>query len=366
MKKKVLLLVMFFLIGIGLLIWWRTFFYSHNEIAPSKNREQSLLTEQFINNHLMTEDKMIRTNFTNQEDGSLFLSESNGLWLQYLTLTGDTEQFAEAYEATKKHLQFKNKLFSWRISNGEKANTNALIDDLRIVEALFLEGERTNNKKWIEEALHISKAIVKFHQYDNLFVDFYDREHLYANEQITISYLDIAPFQFMVKYQVLAEEKVQETIQFLEQLPLQNGFYPMSFDMVERTFHYDDTVNLIDQLYIAFHLEKANIRTDEFYKWIDEVFYSTNKIFGRYDAKTGVEAVEYESVAVYALTILYALKRDETTFAKDVWEKLQSMQISDKESSYYGGYVHDHSTHSFDNLLALLAERELKIEKVIP
>src|SRR5690625_4184369 len=107
MKKRILLLFIFFFLIIGAFIFWKLFLNKPNENVSSVNREQALPTEQFIINHLMTEDGMIRTNFAAQKDGELFLSESNGLWLQYLTLTGDTKTFTEAYETTKRHLKLK-------------------------------------------------------------------------------------------------------------------------------------------------------------------------------------------------------------------------------------------------------------------
>src|SRR5690625_6759978 len=76
MKKRILLLFIFFFLIIEVFILWKLFLNKPNEIVSSVNREQALPTEQFIINHLMTEDGMIRTNFANQKDGELFLSES--------------------------------------------------------------------------------------------------------------------------------------------------------------------------------------------------------------------------------------------------------------------------------------------------
>src|SRR5690625_7974865 len=118
MKKRILLLFIFFFLIIEVFILWKLFLNKPNEIVSSVNREQALPAEQFIINHLMTEDGMIRTNFANQTDGELFLSELIGLWLQYLTLTGDTHTFTEAYDTTIKHLPYEESLFDWRIRDG--------------------------------------------------------------------------------------------------------------------------------------------------------------------------------------------------------------------------------------------------------
>src|SRR5690625_1076858 len=110
--------------------------------------------------------------------------------------------------------------------------------------------------------------------------------------------MNIAPLQYMAKYKVITAEKLQQTIQFLEQLPLNNVYYSMSYDISNEKFSYEDTINLIDQLYIVLHLERANISTNEFFQWINNTFYSENKIYGRYNAESKEHAVEYESAAV--------------------------------------------------------------------
>src|SRR5690625_4910099 len=72
MKKRILLLFIFFFLIIGAFNLCKLFLNKPNEIVSSVNREQALPTEQFIINHLMTEDGMIRTNFAAQKDGELF------------------------------------------------------------------------------------------------------------------------------------------------------------------------------------------------------------------------------------------------------------------------------------------------------
>jgi hypothetical protein len=145
---------------------------------------------------------------------------------------------------------------------------------------------------------------------------------------------------------------------------LENGFYPKSYNVRTHTFSFENPVNLIDQLYTAFHLEKAGVKTDEFYEWLKAEFYQNGRLNGRYDRNTKKQAVDYESASVYALTILYSLERNDRSFAKDVYERMVAMRVDDKQSNHYGGYVVNGETHSFDNLLPLLAERIFLYETV--
>lgn len=366
-KKSLVLLLTFIVIVLSSSIYM----YQTNKRDPNKeqimtNRTNLLQTEQFLIDHLMTKDHMIQTNFTRQRDGKLFLSESNGLWLQYLTITGDSKAFDLSYQATKSKLQLDNHLFAWRIKDGKKASTNALIDDLRIIEALYKEGERTENKKWEKEATRISKSLLKYHFQNDIIIDFYDEKVNQSNNSLTISYLNMTPFYYMEKHGLITNDVVKRMESFLSNLPKENGFYPKTYDIKLDNYIFEEQINMIDQLYIAFYLERVNIETNDFYKWFKDTYDLTNKIYGRYNKSTKEHAVDYESAAVYALSILYVLEKKDESFALSLWDKLKKMQNNERESEYYGGYIFENSTHSFDNLLALIAERKLKNEGIIP
>src|SRR5690625_6190985 len=125
--------------------------------------------------------------------------------------------------------------------------------------------------------------------------------------------MNIAHLQYMMKYKVIPAEKLQQTIQFLEQLPLNNGYYPMSYDISNEKFSYEDTINLIDQLYIVLHLERANISTNEFFQWINNTFYSENKIYGRYNAESDRKSTRLNSSHVAISYDDFCLKKKITT-----------------------------------------------------
>lgn len=326
-----------------------------------------LHTEQFIHNYLLTDDDLIRTNFHHNEDGDLILSESMGLWMKYLVEKNDQEQFDNTFKAVKNHLFFSNNLVSWRIKGREKAETNALIDDLRIIESLYKMGEAKQNNQYTKAAQKMAKAVVKYNNQDSFLVDFYDVKYGYADKRLTLSYLNFDAFKYMEKYNVISARYLKEIQDFMNKIRLNNGFYPEYYNFEDQTFNYEKTVNLIDQLYIAIYLEQADIDTTEFFTWLREVFYQQHVLYGRYMRQSKKEAVHYESAAVYALAIFYAIKKEDSSFATDLYEQMITLQVQDDTSSFRGGYVDDSltETHSFDNLLSLLAERILINEQII-
>lgn len=328
--------------------------------------KNSLPTEQFLLHYLWRED-MMWTNFSNKENGNLSLSESMGLWMEYVLDKQDITLFHEAFLTVHKQFLLKEGIVAWKIEADEVAHTNALIDDLRIVEALFVAGERYDYEPYTDTAVTISNALMEYNQQAEGFVDFYDTKHEEANDTLTISYVNLDAMEWMERYGILPKSELEKMNSFMRTLPIENGFYPQSYDVIQNTFSFDKEINLIDQLYIGLHLERANIETDELYEWLKSEFYEEMMLYGRYDCETKHPTVDYEAAAVYGLAILYSMERQDDTFSEDLYEQMKTLQVQDETSPYNGGYfeVAEHSTHSFDNLFPLLAERRLQNENII-
>lgn len=361
--RKVILVILLMVIGIGG-IW----FYMQQQERQNSSMQSSQAkytatsaTEKFIINDLLDENGMIRTNFPGKEGGELMLSESMGLWLEYFVAKQDEQSFAIAFDTIERHFLLENELIGWKVESGRLADVNALIDDLRIVEGLFKMGELSGNEQYLQMAKNISRAILRHNQNNGMFVDFYDSTHQYANDTLTVSYMNLDAFRYMEKYALISTDLLMELEAFMRHLPQEDLFYPQTYDVRQQSYAYDDIINLIDQLYIVLHLERASIATEAFYKWLKMEFYQNGFLYGRYDSATKEPAVDYEAASVYALAVMYSLLREDAPFALDLYEQMKQLQIQDPASKYDGGYVvvDQTRTHSFDNLLPLLAERML-------
>jgi len=360
--------VMFGLIFVGIV--GITIYFHINKVTENSVSRQSyaednhLPTEQFIKQHLLTDEGLMKTNFTDEH----YLSESIGLLLKYFLLKEDEQSFHKAIQVIEDFFLLDNHLITWEIMNDKQANTNALIDDLRIVDALLRSKEVFGNHYGFNLATDITKALVTYNYVDNYFVDFYDRQYSIATDKITLSYLNPETFQHMVAQNLLSQKTYEDILSFLQSIPRDYVFFPKSFSIKEQSFSYDETVHLIDQLYVSLHMEKGDIQTNDFFNWLKDTFYQDGKLYGRYDLNDQTPAVDYDSPAVYALAIIYSVERESYDFSRDLYHKMKTMQITDETHDYFGGYVHllTNETHSFDNLLPLIAERILEIEKVIP
>lgn len=295
------------------------------------------------------------------------LSESLGLWMMYAKEKGDQELFRQSVEVLKQHFD-RNGWIVWKIGeHTHPATTNALIDDLRIAEALYGAGEAWKVDAYMELADEIGSSLVSHQVKDGLFVDFYDMQSARASDVLTLSYLAGKAFSKLYEHHVLQEDLYRKTISFLRDIPTRGGFFPYSYSLADKRFEYHTDVNLIDQLYIAYHRAQVGVASPELWTLLKSEFARNGLIYGKYDSRTKKPTVPYESPAVYGLAILTAVELKDTEFARDLYERMIRKQIRKPESPYYGGYVDTNTmdTHIFDNLVPLLAERKLFNEGIL-
>ncbi|OZI12421.1 glycosyl hydrolase lipoprotein [Bacillaceae bacterium SAS-127] len=339
------------------------------DVQPAKKEESyttnELATEQFIRSHLLTKEGLIQTDV--QKRANVFLSESLGLWMLYLVDSGREEEFAQQVTLLQDHFLDPSSLVYWEINEGKPSKVNAWIDDARIMRALYKAAHIFDHPEYIEMAKDIGESLNDYAFTQKWPVDYVDIPSKAKSNVLTISYLDSEALDILQKLHIRSSKDSNSLRKWVQSIPVQNGFYPKSFNMKSKAFHYDEEINLIDQLYVAYHLEQANISTDHFAKWINQEFQKEKKLVGRYHFETKIRSVTYESPAVYSLAVLYSVEREEKEQVLQYYQAMKNLSVQNKEHSEYGGYIDisQQQTHSFDNLLPLLAERTLLNERYI-
>ena len=338
---------------------------SVQEHLPPKKYDSEFPTESFIRKYLLTEENLIQTNMTHRNNE--FLSESIGLYLLFLVQQKRETEFAHQVDVLTHYFLDDSNLVSWRL---EKTNegivqspANAWIDDARIVHALYKGAETFRDPSYSRLAKRIAKPLTTKATKNGLPVDYMDLSTNETGDILTLSYLDEAAIRLMPSSYNLYDNSKQ----ILKNAPLSKPFFAKAYSITDQFYQFDDEINMIDQLYVALRYEQFGLSTDDFYAFFKETF-NKGPVYGRYDRKTKEATVSYESQAVYALAVIYLLERDERTFADKVMERLKSFMVSDSSSEFYGGYldVSTQETHSFDNLLPLLAEGGLLDGYLIP
>ncbi|MDO3661726.1 glycosyl hydrolase family 8 [Bacillus sp. C28GYM-DRY-1] len=334
---------------------------TQNQSAAEMNAGPLQPAEYFIYHNLMNDQGFIKTDFSVQPS---YLSESLGLWMEFLISKNDAAHFEEQYQHLTNSFLMSNHLVTWKIQNSQASGTNALIDDMRIMLSLDQAAAKWGRSDYAQTARDIGTALRTYNMNTGLFTDFYDSQA--ASKVVTISYVMPDALVVLKKNGIIDEEAEQRNANVLYSAPLKNGFLPKTYSSVTKTYTYDSEINLIDQLYAAWHLPEGNEKAAVLAGWIKQEFQANGKLYGRYSADTKEPAVQYESPSVYALAVLFLTKQHgDSSVIKHIYDKMNDFEILDPVKTYYGGYMSGTQTHSFDNLLPLLAERKLFNENII-
>ncbi|MEC1634922.1 lipoprotein YdaJ [Bacillus mojavensis] len=319
--------------------------------------------EYFIYHNLMNDQGLIKTDFSDQPS---YLSESIGLWMEFLVSRQDASHFQEQYQHLTDSFLLNHQLVTWKIQNGQASGTNALIDDMRIMVSLDQAAALWGSSQYEKTARDIGTALKSYNMYNGMFTDFFDSASQAASKDVTLSYVMPDALAVLKKYGIIDEETVQRNADVLYLAPLKNGFLPKTYSAESKQYKYDSEVNVIDQLYAAWHLPEGNEKAAVIAEWVKKEFQANGKLYGRYSADTKEPAVQYESPSVYALAALFLTKQHEdSSVIKAIYDRMNDFEILDPAKPYYGGYMSGADTHSFDNLLPLLAERKLFNETII-
>ncbi|MFC7063698.1 glycosyl hydrolase family 8 [Halobacillus seohaensis] len=364
MNKVYVNLIIILLILVVILIWYVT-------TLPSKH--DPLITEDFIHKWLKNENGTLATYIlegeTVDEDlvkGREVLSETIGLWMQYAFEKDDQVLFDKSYQLLHQYFVKKDGFVNWKLNEkgNSEVSTNALIDDLRLASILLKASDQWNDKRYKGTASIIIDYVEEYNVNKGVFTDFYEREDKYASEFITLSYIDAKGLKHIESELHLPPNLVDSTISVLSNAPLDNGFYPKAYNVEEKKYQYDDDINLVDQALIALHQAEFGMGSEEFLQFIKSEMDKNGIIYGVYNRNTKQPAVDYQSPAIYGITIMYCLEVGEHQLANDIYKQMIKFQEGRKGNQYYGGFsIHEGDTHIFDNLLPLLSKQQIREKK---
>lgn len=331
-------------------------YYTLFTSKPPISKEDAPLTEQFVRHHLMETDGRIATGLTSRKEE--YLSETVGLWMEYVVLTDDQESFDQQVDVLKKYFMTPDGLIAWEVTGKKKATANAFIDDIRIMNALYDAEEKWSDSSYRKLAKKIENALENYQINQHIFVDFVDVKTKEQGQQLTLSYLIPSAVD---KMKARDKDAYEQTRSLLTNAPNNSlGFLPKTYDLPTHSYIFETEANMIDQLYMGYHRAQWGGDVSELVEFVRQTYADEGKLFGRYDLNEGKPIVEFEAVAVYALAILLAIETKEDELAVALYENMKAMQQTDSKQPYYGGYIDvaSKSTHPFDNLLALIAERK--------
>nr|MBO2505861.1 glycosyl hydrolase lipoprotein [Bacilli bacterium] len=321
--------------------------------------KEELAAEQFIKKHLYEENGLIKTDLKGQSN--VYLAETTGLWMEYLVKKDDYLEFKKQAKVLKLFKE-DSQLISWKIDRNRKAPANALIDDLRIIQALEEASDRWGIPKYRKMARQMGKDIVRYNMENDYFIDHADIKTKHKADFITLSYLNPKAIHFFLEEELIDESQYLLNREVLVNAPVsKNGFFPITYYPSRNEYEFEREVNLINQYYIGYYRALWGGDVSSLIRFTKESLEKYGGVlYGRFSSETKEPAVEYEGASVYALAILMCLQAGEDDLARQLFYKMKELQVLDASTEYYGGYINLDSleTHTFDNLLPLIAERE--------
>ncbi len=358
-SMSILTIVLLLVVGSGAYLY---FFY----------QPRYLETESFIKKHMLNPNGTLATYLSETPaispdlaHGREALSESLGLWLEYAVENKDKALFQQNYAILRQYFFAPEGFVYWKISPDGKSDvtTNALVDDLRLVDALLAAHQLWGQEEWAQTAGAIGNAVSLYLVKSNTFVDFYDRKYNKSADVLTLSYLDPRPLKRLGQWKPAEQPLYDRAIGAIQAIPNDGTFFPKSYHLPSGQYAYDPVVNLIDQLLIALHRASQGIPSPELTAFLKNEFQIRGLIYGGYDRMSHEAPVKFESPSVYALAILYSLERNDTEWALALYKRM--LQLQHRSGEYQGGYVADNQTHIFDNVFPLLAEVRLYRTKML-
>ncbi|MYL36324.1 glycosyl hydrolase family 8 [Halobacillus litoralis] len=298
---------------------------------------------------------------SDEVQGRESLSESMGFLLLYAVEAGKESLFEEQYQLLVDYFMDEEGLIYWKIdsSGSPGVPVNALVDDLRIVKALYAAGDQWNKTKYTDTAEQAGSYISRSLTYQSTLVDYSDQSSGGTAHSLTLSYIDVEGIDLLRQQGHIDPDVYDTTIDVLEEAEPKNVFYPKAYSVEKDSFSYDEEINMIDQMITANNRAQLGLPSNALISFIKEEMEQNGVLYGRYNPSDFEPVVKYESPAVYGFLIMYAIQLEDKELALKAYDRMTAFRSN--HMSYRGGYsIHEGNTHIFDNLVPLLAIEKLK------
>lgn len=283
------------------------------------------------------------------------LSESMGLLMACAVSLEDRGLFDRCWSYVSEKME-RDGLIVWYVdADGNQADSNALLDDLRIAAAVY-----EANEKWggYDDALRrLSSALLQKNVYREQLSSFYDFRQRRAGSSIALAYADFSALDALSQLQPEfspLRETLLETVQggfIREEFPL----YYSAYDYRTQCYR-QDSLNTAEALLTVYHLAEIDRVREESLLWLREALRS-DTLFARYRVDGTVETgYAYGSTAVYAIAALIGQTAGDAELYRLAREKMERSWIGDRSSAFYGAFslrVDGGDIQAFDQLMPL-------------
>ena len=288
--------------------------------------------------------------------GQDVLSESQGLMMQCALKMENQVLFDRVWDYTNSYL-LDGGLAMWYASASDgRAKVNALLDDLRIWDALRCAGEKWG-PSYAQRAAEMREAILAgcVNDRDEL-VDYIEKSTGKQAESISMCYLDMEIIDRIAGEDERFQPAAAKAAALLSQARISDQFplYYSSYDYTAGAYSRKD-INTSEALYVLWNLSRIGALPGDALVWLREKVIS-GTLAARYNVDgEAVPGYEYHSTAAYGLSALIALEARDTEFFEISLRRMERKLVLDYTDESYGGYRQKGTaTYAFDQLIPLL------------
>ncbi|CAJ1184890.1 hypothetical protein CPR19092_LGOLGGFK_00845 [Companilactobacillus paralimentarius] len=320
--------------------------------------------QHFIENKMMTK-KGIYTNYKKQSykknvaRGHELLSESSGMWLEYLIYTHQYKKFREFYRETKKTFD-QGSQFSYRYTpaTNKKFDVNATLDDLRIIRALQMYADQTGNKNYKKEAARRFGSLQKNTMSNGKIASFYDVKTKKASDDGSLAYYDFSTLKYFESTSKQNKKMYKKQLAVVQNGYLGDAFplYASSYNWSNKTYSNND-LNTSEALETLLHLSEIGKLKQVSLNWLKNQV-DRNTLYNGYSVNGNVVSRSH-SAGSYALAAMIFAKQGNKRMYQKAMKLTWKYQMKNEKSAIYGGIgiEHQNEAYSYNNLTTLLAAK---------
>ena len=325
---------------------------------------QNKMLDDFVSNKMLTKQG-IYTNYHQTKTtksvatGHELLSESSGLWLEYLVYTHQYKKYREFYKATKRTFD-QGEQFSYRYDSKDKkkSNVNATLDDLRIIRSLQMYAEATNSSKYRKEAATRFAKLKSGSIPNGKLVDFYDTKAKKSSTDSSLAYYDFKTLKYFESTSSKEKKYYKNQLNVVQKGYLGDAFplYASSYSWSQGSYS-SKNLNTSEALETVLHLSEVGKVKKVTLNWLEQQV-KNHELYNTYSINGSVVDKD-QSTGSYALAaMIFANAKNEKMYNYTM-NYMWKSQVTDKSSPIYGalGIKHLKQAYSFNNLNGLVASK---------
>lgn len=283
------------------------------------------------------------------------LSETQGIVMEYAVLRNDQQLFNRTLSYITENM-WTNGLIAWKVKGDKPSGVNALLDDIRILNALISAQHQWGG--YDKQINNFTESLAKYGKKGGQYVDFYDSHLKQYATRFTLCYGDLQTMKelsdrddrFTKPYEIT--KKLVSEGKISSKFPLYYSWYNYKTNS-----YATDNLNTAEAMLTLLHLAEVDLLPEDSLEWL-RAQMKRGGVKARYNVEGEVVAgYNYDSTAVYALIAMIAKEIGDQQLQGMALKRMENMRIIDTSYPYYGAFGMEDGTgiNSFDQVLAMLA-----------